>query len=81
MVPSLAAHLFSSLATDEFQVLLFPLAEKRVLEYETFVFLFDFVKVVHVELGKGRGTWRTKEEKLEWRKYLGRISRVNETTS
>lgn len=72
---------FGRLALDVLQLPLLPFLEQRVLEHQIVVLLLDFVKVVHVELYGRRRTWRTKLEKLPCRKYLGRISRVNATTS
>lgn len=80
-LPVKAYSLFGGLTLDESKLLLFSSAEKGVLEDKHIVILFDFVEIVHVELVDLKGTCLTKEEKLEWRKYLGRISLVKETTS
>ena len=73
--------LFGCFSLDVLELTLLTLPEKRVFEHQVVIVLFDLVKVIHVELNEGRSTWRTKLEKLPWRKYLGRISRVKATTS
>ena len=75
------ADLLSSFPFDESKFILLSSDEQRVFEDEHIVVLFDFVEVVHIELGDRKCTCLTKEEKLECRKYFGKISLVKETTS
>jgi hypothetical protein len=36
-----------------------------VVELDGILGCFSLVEVIHVELGRGRGTWRMKDEKFE----------------
>ena len=75
------SNFFGCFSFDKPQFGLFSFAKKRVFEYKHLVILFDFVKIIHIELNTMIHTCRTKEEKLECLKYLGRISLVKATTS
>ena len=75
------SNFFGCFSFDKSQFGLFSFAKKRVFEYKHLIILFDFVKIIHIELNTMIHTCRTKEEKFECLKYLGRISLVKATTS
>ena len=55
--------------------------KQGIFEYKHIVVLFNLVKIIHIELSWSLYTCLTKDEKLECRKYLGKIYRVKETIS
>lgn len=50
LLPALATDFFCSFSPYKLKVLLLAFTKERVFEYEALILLFDFVKIIHVEL-------------------------------
>ena len=50
LLPALATDFFCSFSPNKLKVLLLAFTKERVFEYEALILLFDFVKIIHVEL-------------------------------
>jgi hypothetical protein len=76
-----SCYFFRCFPFDKSQFLLFPSTKQWIFKYKHLIVLFNFMKIIHVELSDEYFTCLTNEEKLECLKYLGNISLVKLTTS